>query len=113
VPARRHGLVGVRVLVFLAPVASEGCGTVALAGSHRLVALLVPPETAAHSSDARRVLRRDWQPGTRAWQGRPDGRFLSLWMYRNTKSEGNGRSAYGNQIYERLMLTSDDEWNTA
>ena len=37
----------------------------------------------------------------------PHGRFLSLWTYRNTKSEGNGRSAYGNQIYERLMPTSD------
>jgi hypothetical protein len=51
----------------------------------------------------RRVPRKDWQPGTRAWQGRPHGRFLALWMYRNTKSEGNGRSAYGNQIYKRLI----------
>ncbi len=54
----------------------------------------------------RRVPRKDWQPGTRAWQGRPHGRFLSLWMYRNTKSEGNGRYAYGNQIYD--MPTSED-----
>ena len=26
----------------------------------------------------RRVPRKDWQPGTRAWHGRPHGRFLSL-----------------------------------
>jgi hypothetical protein len=44
--------------------------------------------------------RKDWQPATRARQGRPHGRFRSLWTYRNTKSEGNGRSAYGNHIYE-------------
>ena len=48
------------------------------------------------------------------WQGRPHGRFLPLWMYRNTKSEGNGRSAYRNQMYERLMHTFRQyEWNTA
>src|SRR5215472_16902177 len=54
----------------------------------------------------RRVPRKDWQPGTRAGQGvRPFPFSLDV---SNTKSEGNGRSAYGNQIYERLMPTSDN-----
>ena len=56
----------------------------------------------------RRVPRKGWQPGTRAWQGRPHGRFLSLRMNRSTKSDGNGRPAHSSQIYKRMTPISDD-----
>ena len=56
----------------------------------------------------RRAPRKGWQPATRAWQGRRHGRFLSLRMCRNTKSDGNGRLAYNIQTYERITLRSDD-----
>jgi hypothetical protein len=60
-PARGAGpgLVGLRVLAFLAPVQPQGGGTVVLAGSHRLVNGLIARSGASaglHSAEVRRTL---------------------------------------------------------